>query len=252
MNADPALLWIWPVIAAPFVGSFLGTLVLRLPAGEPIAWSRSVCRHCGHTLGVRDLAPLLSWLTLGGRCRYCSASLGAFYPAMELAAVAIALWAVAALPPHLVWVGSMLGWALLGAAVLDLRLLVLPDLLVLPLIPAGIALHWAVAPESWIDHAAGAAAGFGVFVAIGLIYRMLRGRDGLGFGDAKLLAAAGAWVSWTGLPSVVFLAALFGLGGVLAATLVRRRPDASREIPFGPCLALAAWVVWLYGPLVLA
>ncbi len=249
MNADPALLWIWPVIAAPFVGSFLGTLVLRLPAGEPIAWSRSACLHCGHTLGIRDLAPLLSWLTLGGKCRYCSASLGKFYPAMELAALAVAVWAVAMLPPHLVWAGCAFGWALLGASTIDLRHLILPDVLVLPLIPAGIALHWVVAPASWSDHVIGAAAGFAAFLAVGLLYRALRGREGLGFGDTKLLAAAGAWVSWTGLPSVVFLAAIFGIAAVLVVKLAGRRFDAAREIPFGPYLALATWVVWLHGPL---
>ena len=131
--------WIWPVIAAPFVGSFLGVLVLRLPAGQPVGLVRSACPHCGMTLGLGDLVPLASWLVLRGRCRHCSAALGPFYPGIEIAALGLAAWAALALPAPLVWAGCVLGWTLLAAALIDLRHLILPDALVLPLIPAGIA-----------------------------------------------------------------------------------------------------------------
>ena len=134
-------LWIWPIVAAPIVGSFLGVLVLRLPAGRPFALARSACPHCGTTLGAADLVPLASWVVLRGRCRHCSAALGAFYPGIEIAAVGIAAWATLALPGSLVWIGCILGWMLLAAALIDFRHLILPDALVLPLIPAGIVLH---------------------------------------------------------------------------------------------------------------
>jgi leader peptidase (prepilin peptidase)/N-methyltransferase len=232
--------WIWPVIAAPFVGSFLGVLVLRMPAGQKLALARSACPHCGTTLGVAELVPLVSWLALRGRCRHCSAALG------------IAAWAMLALPAPLVWVGCALGWTLLAAALIDLRHLILPDALVLPLIPAGIALHALVAPDRWPDHAIGAAAGYLGFVAVRALYGAIRRREGLGLGDAKLLAAAGAWVGWQGLPSVVFLAAAAALAGLLAFRAAGHDVDLKGEIPFGPALALAIWVVWLYGPLVTA
>lgn len=242
--------WIWPVIAAPFIGSFLGVLVLRLPAGQPVGMARSICPHCGAALGAADLVPLASWLALRGRCRHCSAPLGAFYPAIELAALGIAAWAALVLPGPLVWIGCILGWALLAAALIDLRHLVLPDVLILPLIPVGIAVHALIALDRLPDHAIGAAAGYLGFLALGALYRVIRGRDGLGLGDAKLLAVAGAWVGWQGLPSVVLLGALLTLAGLLALRLAGRAVDMRGEIPFGPALALAIWIVWLYGPLV--
>jgi leader peptidase (prepilin peptidase)/N-methyltransferase len=245
-------LWIWPFVVAPFVGSFLGVLVLRLPAGRPFALARSACPHCGVTLGAADLVPLASWVVLRGRCRHCSAALGAFYPGVEIAAVGIAAWATLTLPGSLVWIGCVLGWVLLAAALIDFRHLILPDALVLPLIPAGIALHALIVPERWPDHVIGAASGYLGFVAVRAIYGWLRGREGLGLGDAKLLAVAGAWVGWQGLPSVVFLGAALTLAGLLAVRATGHGVDLKGEIPFGPALALAIWIVWLYGPLVAA
>lgn len=243
--------WLWAILAAPFIGSFLGVLALRLPAGEPVALARSACPHCGHRLAAAEMVPLVGWIALRGRCRHCATPLGLFYPGVELAALAVALWAAWSLPGPLVWAGCGLGWALLGASLVDWRDGWLPDILVLPLIPAGIAVQALIRPESWPDHAIGAVAGFAGFAALAYIYRVIRGRDGLGLGDAKLLAAAGAWVSWAGLPSVVLLAALFGLLGVMAARLTGRRIGAATELPFGPPLAFATWLVWLYGPIML-
>ncbi len=251
MTADYWIAWIWPIIAAPFIGSFLGVLVQRLPAGLPIAFARSECPDCAHHLSAADLVPLASWMVSGGRCRYCAAPLGLFYPGIEIAALGVALWAAASLPDApLIWAGCLLGWSLLGAAVVDSRHLVLPDILVLPLIPAGIMLHAWLVPAAWVDHLAGALAGFALFAAIAWIYRGLRRREGLGLGDAKLLAAAGAWVGWIGLPSMILLGALFGLLTALLLRLAGREVGRATAFPFGPGLALAFWLVWLYGPLV--
>lgn len=250
MNLDYPVTWAWAIVIAPFVGSFVGVLVLRLPAGRPVVLARSACPHCGQRLGVTDLVPLLGWLLRAGRCRYCDVPLGLFYPAIELAAVGIAAWSAFVLPGNLVWAGCLLGWMLLGAALIDWRHMVLPDALVLPLIPAGIGIHMLLDGAYWPDHLIGAATGFLAFAGVALLYRQLRGRDGLGFGDAKLLAAAGAWVSWVGLPSVVFLAALCGLAGVAVRRLSGYGIVTTDEIPFGPALALGTWLVWLYGPIV--
>jgi leader peptidase (prepilin peptidase)/N-methyltransferase len=130
-----------------------------------------------------------------------------------------------------------------GAAVIDARRMILPDVLTLPLIPLGLGLAWHEAPPL-ADRAIGAVAGFAVFALLAEGYRRWRGRDGLGLGDAKLLAGAGAWVGWQSLPSVVLIAALSGL--VWALVL---RPPIDRPIPFGPFLAFGFWLVWRFGPL---
>lgn len=242
--------WIWPVLAAPFVGSFLGVLVLRLPEGQPVGLARSACPHCSAVLGPVELIPLASWIALHGRCRHCDVSLGLFYPGIEIAALGIAVWAAVALPEPLVWAGCVLGWTLLAVSVIDFRHLILPDLLVLPLIPAGILLHALIAPDRWVDHAIGAVAGFLVFAAIRETFFLIRRREGLGLGDVKLLAAAGAWVGWQGLPSVVLTGTIIALGGLFALRAAGRAVDLKAELPFGPALAIATWLVWIYGPMV--
>jgi len=243
--------WWLPVVAGPFVGSFLGVLVTRLPAAEPVIAGRSRCPHCDHPLGPRDLVPLASWLASGGRCRYCSRPLGLFYPAIELAAALVAGWAALIVTGWPLWATCALGWTLLALAVLDQRHLVLPDELTLPLLVAGLIVAYLLNADAAIDHAIGAVAGFAALFVLATVYKRVRGREGLGLGDAKLLAAAGAWVSWTGLASVVLVASATALIVVLARTVFGRRVAADERIPFGPYLCLATWLVWLYGPLVL-
>jgi leader peptidase (prepilin peptidase)/N-methyltransferase len=239
------------LLIAPFVGSFLGVVIERLPAGRPIALARSRCGTCGAPLAARDLIPIASWLARRGRCRCGKVELGAFYPGIELAALAVALSAATVLSGWLLWASLALGWTLLALALIDLRHHVLPDALSLPLIPAGLALAWLIEPGKLADHAIGAAAGFIGFFLVAWLYRRLRRREGLGLGDAKLLAAAGAWLGWQALPSVVALAAGLALGGAaLAGSLGGGKLSATAEIAFGPYLALAIWAVWLYGPLV--
>lgn len=237
------------ILAGPCMGSFVGVLADRLPAGRPLVWSRSACPHCGETLAIRDLVPIVGWLVNRGRCRHCGHAVSAVYPAIELAATLIALWSLAVLPGWLAWAGSALGWTLLALSVIDVRHLVLPDQLTLPLIPAGLAVTWAVAPDAVAEHILAALGGFLLFAALAVAYRRLRGREGIGLGDAKLLAAAGAWVSWQGLPGVVLLAAAGGLAGAMAKGLVAGRLEPGQALPFGPYLAGGLWLVWLYGPI---
>lgn len=239
------------LLLAPFIGSFLGVLITRLPVGEPVALSRSRCPSCRRTLAVRDLVPLLSWVLARGRCRSCGAALGWFYPLIEIAALAVAVWAWTVAAGLALWASCMLGWTLLALAWIDARHLILPDVLTLPLLAAGLAAAALLDGADVAGHAIGAALGFGVFWLVAVLYRLLRGRDGLGLGDAKLLAAAGAWVSWQGLPGVVLIAAASGLVAVLAAAAAGFAPEAARRIPFGPHLCLGIWLIWLYGPLML-
>lgn len=230
------------------IGSFVATVALRLPAGRSLE-GRSRCPNCDHALAPLDLVPLASWAALQGRCRYCRRSIGVYYPAVELAALGIALWAATAASGWLLWATALLGWTLLALTLIDFRHFVLPDVLTLPLVPAGIAVNWLGAQQPLLDAVLGAIAGYLVFTLIAWAYRRWRGREGLGAGDAKLLAAIGAWVGATGLPSVVLLASILALAAALAAHAFRGRPSLIDRVPFGPFLAAAAWVVWLYGPL---
>ena len=233
------------VLAAPFIGSFLGVVVRRLPEGRPIARSRSRCDSCGVALAVRDLVPFFSWLALRGRCRFCGHPLGWFYPGIELAALAIALISVFVDRGEAVWLDCVLGWWLLALAWTDVRCWLLPDLLTLPLVIVGLTAAAAFEPEELTDRALGAAAGYLGLRTVAFIYRALRGRDGLGGGDAKLLAAAGAWIGVRALPQVVLLAALAGLFVAAGLRLAGVRLGTQSALPFGPFLALATWLVWL-------
>jgi leader peptidase (prepilin peptidase)/N-methyltransferase len=241
--------WAWPLAAAPFVGSFLGVLVTRLPQERTVVWGRSACPACGHGLGACDLVPVLSWAALGGRCRHCGARIHLLYPAMELGALGVAAWAAALGSGPFLWASCGLGWALLALAVIDARDGLLPDVLTYPLMLAGPPVTALLEPDAVYDRAIGAAAGFGVFWLLALAYRRLRHREGLGLGDAKLLAAAGAWLGWQPLPSVVLVAAVAGLSWVLALRAIGRRLALDTELALGPGLCLGFWLVWLYGPL---
>ena len=240
----------WYLVAAALpVGSFVGVVIDRLPAEDNVFTGRSRCEHCGHALSAVDLVPLASWLATLGRCRYCRAWLGWFYPGVEVTALVIALLSLAVDRGAEAWVDAALGWWLLALAWIDWRHTILPDVLTLPLILFGLAVGGALQPEGLADLVGGVVCGYGALWAIGWVYRRLRGREGLGMGDAKLLAAAGAWVGASGLPSVLFgaaVAALLAAGGMM---LAGHRVDRHTALPFGPFLALAMWLVWLFGPI---
>jgi leader peptidase (prepilin peptidase)/N-methyltransferase len=236
------------LLAAPFVGSFLGVLVRRLPDGLPIAWSRSRCEWCGAALSTGDLVPLYSWLAARGRCRYCGHSLGWFYPGIELAAIAVPLTAAIVDHGGKIWLDCLLGWWLLALAWIDIRRWLLPDLLTLPLVIAGLVVTAILDPARLTENALGAATGYLSLRVVASLYRVLRGREGLGRGDAKLLAASGGWLGAGALPQVVLGAAVTGLFAAGCLQLAGIRLRASSALPFGPFLALATWLAWLFGP----
>lgn len=236
-----------PLLLSPFIGSFLGVVIRRLPLGRPIAFARSSCEGCGHTLPTRDLVPLLSFAWLRGRCRFCRAGIARFHVGIELAAIAVAAWSVMlTTDPAVAWANCFLGWTLLVLAWIDADHLRLPDALTLPLIPIGLFATWWLDPAASTDHAVAAAVGYAAFRGMSLLYRALRQNEGLGHGDAKLLAASGAWVGLTALPSVVIAAATIALVVTLARRVVQRQLEDA-PIPFGPYLALGTWLVRLYG-----
>lgn len=118
--------WLWPVLAAPFIGSFLGRVVARLPSGRSIAWSRSACDLCAHSLDARDLVPVVSWLALRGRCRYCGGKIGLRLLLIESGAPALALWAASVAQSAVLRASCSLGWMLFALALIDLDESILP------------------------------------------------------------------------------------------------------------------------------
>ena len=242
-----------PLLAvAAVVGSFLGTLVLRLPAGISVVGGRSACPHCHSRLSPRDLVPLLSWAWTRGRCRTCGASISVFYPVIELTAIGTALWASTVAEGWVLWASCFFGWSLLTLAVIDWRHHLLPDVITLLLVPSGVGVAYLIAPALAMEHVIGAIVGFAGLAVISWTYRRIRGRDGLGGGDLKLLAGLGAWVGWIGLPTVILLSTLLALATVAGRMALGDRLQGTDRIPFGSFLAAAGWLVWLYGPLVAA
>jgi len=229
------------VVVGPMVGSLVGTVVDRLPEDRPVALARSQCASCGRRLGPLELVPLLSYIAQRGRCKGCGAAIPRRLPLIELAAMLIAVLAVWHADGVAAWAGAVLGWMLLALGLIDWRHLWLPDVLTLPLVAGGLAVTAWLAPSLLSDHMIAAVAGWLVFTAIAWSYRRLRGREGLGGGDAKLLAAGGAWLGAAALPSVVLVASL----AALLWAVITRQFDPAGRLPFGSFLAGAIWLCWL-------
>ena len=235
------------VAVAPIVGSFLGVLIERLPAHRAFAFGRSHCDRCNAVLGPGELVPILSYLALRGRCRHCGQPIASFYPAVELAAVAVAVSAAAFSSPEALYWNVALGWLLLTLAWIDARTRLLPDRLTLPLIALGVAQAWFLTADL-TDALIGAACGYGFLWVLEIAYRWARRRPGIGLGDAKLLAAAGAWLGWENLPVTVLVASVSALVLVGCQMLAGRSVDRHTAIAFGPFLAVGIWLVRLFDP----
>lgn len=152
------------------------------------------------------------------------------------------------LPGSVTAISMVLAACLIALSVIDLRTFRLPDVLTVPLILAGVACAWVVEWDAPVWRIAAALAGYLFLWAVAAIYRRLRGREGLGLGDAKLLAGGGAWLGFSGLPTVMLWATGIAILCVLIAALLGRRIEGAAAMPFGPFLALGFWLVWLYGP----
>lgn len=243
MSEDALILSAGFVVGAS-LGSFLALVADRWPRGEAIVMGRSCCRGCGRRLPSTELVPVASYLLQRGRCRHCDVRIGPEALAAELGGGVVAALALAcAATPAGALALALMGWTLLLLALLDWQWLWLPDRLTLPLLAGGLALSPVLPAHGLADRAAGAAFGFAALALVRAGYRALRGREGMGAGDAKLLAAIGAWLGLASLPFVVLGAALGGLA-LAALFMVRRRDDiATMRLPLGTFLAVAAVVL---------
>lgn len=229
-------------LVGAILGSFLATLILRWPQGRGVVGGRSACDGCGRTLAVRDLIPLLSALVQRGRCRTCGAHIDPLHGRVEAECAIIGALAIGGMP-DLGGVGwALLGWTLLTLAILDWRHFWLPDALTLTLAFLGLTIGMWATDVILMDRVIGAAIGYGILLAISLGYRALRGRNGLGLGDAKLLGALGAWFGWQALPFILLIASMLGLAVMLVSG---RGQSRTAQAPLGTFLALAALPAWI-------
>lgn len=233
------------------LGSFIATLVLRWPDGRSVL-GRSQCDSCKQVLGPLDLVPLVSALALRGRCRRCGAPIDAFHMQVELASGLIGAIALVILPGTAGWLWALLGWLLLPLALLDARHMWLPDRLNAVLAVGGLLLAGPLLATTLLDRWIGALAGGALLALVALAYRQGRGRDGMGGGDPKLVAAIGAWLGWQALPLMLLLASAGGMVWALATQGKGDRPLSMRSIPFGTFLAIAAWAAVPIWPLLSA
>ncbi|HXD52419.1 MAG TPA: A24 family peptidase, partial [Burkholderiales bacterium] len=212
----------------------------------------SHCPHCKHALGPLDNIPLLSWLLLRGHCRYCGATISMQYPIVELLCCicsAIVMWkfgfgwqAGAAL---------VLTWTLIALAGIDVRTQLLPDQLTLPLLWLGLVLSLFPLFISSSASVLGAVIGYLSLWSVYWLFKLTTGKEGMGYGDFKLLAALGAWMGTSALLPIVLLSSLIGavVGG---AFLAIRGHDRATPIPFGPFIAAAGWVQFVFGDQIMA
>ena len=271
MLFSPALDAVLAGVFGLLVGSFLNVVIYRLPrilerqwadecaelAGKEPAHAepfnlvvpRSRCRQCGHVIRWYENIPVLSWLALRGKCSSCGTRIGLRYPLVELATGALFAWCVwswGATPTGLAWCGFCA--AVLALALIDWDTTLLPDVITLPLLWAGLilaALRWTPLPlpqALW-----GAVAGYVSLWTVTQLFKLATGRVGMGNGDFKLFAALGAWFGWQALVPIVLMASVIGAIIGIALKFASRLREGG-YVPFGPFLAGAGLTALLFGP----
>jgi leader peptidase (prepilin peptidase)/N-methyltransferase len=252
LDWPPLLLAVIAGLVGGAVGSFIGTVLVRLPEERSVLSGRSACDACGTRIAARDLVPILSWTVLRGKGRCCGAAIGWWQVGCEVAGLLIGAAAVLLAPVGLALPAMLLGWQLLLLAVIDARHLWLPQRLIgaLGVSGLGFALWRSWQAESltplWTA-LAGGALGFGLLWSVARGYRMLRGRDGMGGGDPPLLGAIGLWLGPMGAIGTIIGGSLFGMIAALTMLLARQPVAGDTPLPLGTLLAGAAWVIFLVG-----
>ncbi|WP_280519598.1 prepilin peptidase [Cupriavidus pauculus] len=255
------------------VGSFLNVVIHRLPRmmdfdeanyiaevrGEPLPHParynlmapRSACPHCGHQIAAWENIPIVSYLFLRGKCSACKAPISIRYPLVEAVSgvlSALAMWHFG--PTVQALAAIVMIWALIAAFMIDADTQLLPDQITLPLLWLGLLLNlqgWFVPLQ---DAVIGAAAGYLSLWSVYWLYKLIRGREGMGYGDFKLMGALGAWFGWQALPALILMSSIVGavLGG---AMLLLQRKGSETTFPFGPYIAGAGLIILFFGPDVL-
>lgn len=234
------------IMTGPFLGSFISASALTWPDRSNLRTSRSRCAHCGYELTLVDLVPLFSFFLLGGRCRDCKSPIKRQHIIAELASTAIALSSVLVFDGWMMLASTGFGLVLLFIALVDYRTRLIPNGASFSLIGTGPLVMYLMHGIGGLKTALiGAVAGYGIFWLVAFAYRHFRGREGLGMGDAKLLAGGGAWMGPFALPWIVLLAASTAIMGLLIGSKGKSL-HRETELPFGPALTLAIYGIWLW------
>jgi len=269
IQTTPWLLITAAVLLGLVVGSFLNVVIHRLPRmleqgwraecaelnGDPLpsgetfnlVLPRSRCPHCGHQIRAIENVPVLSYLALRGRCAACKASISPRYPVVEALAGVLAGYVAWRFGASAAAAGAMVFvWTMIALAFIDLDTFYLPDNLTLPLLWTGLLFNIGATFTDLTSAVIGAAAGYLVLWTVFWAYKLATGKEGMGYGDFKLLAAIGAWLGWKMLPLVILLSSFVGaVIGIALIVLARRGRNV--PIPFGPYLALAGLIALFYG-----
>ncbi|MEQ9462640.1 MAG: A24 family peptidase [Haliea sp.] len=257
------------------VGSFLNVVAYRLPLMMQAQWRRDCCELLEQTPAEAEPAlnlaapnshcpackapvkpwhnvPVFSYLALGGKCANCRVRISPRYPVVELLTGLLTLWLGIHFGPGLQLLGAaLLTWALIALTLIDYDTQLLPDDITLPLLWLGLAFNLGGIFVPLADAVLGAIAGYGILWSVYWLFRLLTGKEGMGYGDFKLLAALGAWLGWQALPLIILLSSIVGAVAGIALMVIKRR---GREvpIPFGPYLATAGWLGLVWGEQILA
>jgi len=259
------------------VGSFLNVVIYRLPKMLEREWKQycgevlelekteqeqkhestkeefnlvvpaSTCPNCDHKIRAWENIPVISYLFLRGRCSNCKSSISIRYPIIE--AVTAALSAVLAIKFGFGWqlaAALLLTWALISLTMIDIDTQLLPDNITLPLLWLGLILNSQGLFTSLTDALWGAVFGYLSLWSVYWIFKLLTQKEGMGYGDFKLLAALGAWMGWQALPVTILLSSVVGAVIGIAGILIMGR-DKNIPIPFGPYLAIAGWIYFMWG-----
>jgi leader peptidase (prepilin peptidase) / N-methyltransferase len=269
--AQPAVLSAVALLLGLCVGSFLNVVIYRLPkmmerewraecaalAGQPapaepplnLVLPRSHCPSCGHGITALENIPVLSWAVLRGKCRKCAARISARYPLVEVLAGVGAAYSAWRFGPTPAALGAALFiWVTIALAFIDQETGLLPDDLTLPLLWAGLLVNLFGAFVPLRDAVIGAIAGYLSLWLVYWGYKLLTGKEGMGYGDFKMNAAVGAFLGWKLLPIVILMSSLVGLAfGALQMFAARGRWDAGFRFHFGPYIAIAAVIALFWG-----
>lgn len=252
------------------VGSFLNVVGHRLPIMMETRWRRDCCElleleaekedaplglaypnshcpDCKAPIRAWQNVPVISYIFLGGRCASCGVRISPRYPVVELTTGLLTLALAWAFPPSASLLGAaLLTWALIALTLIDIDHQLLPDDITLPLLWLGLLFNLFGTYVSLADAVIGAMAGYLVLWTVYWLFKLATGKEGMGYGDFKLLAALGAWLGWQALPLIILLSSLVGaVVGIALMILKRRGRDV--PIPFGPYLAAAGWIALLWG-----
>jgi len=230
------------------IGSFLNVCIVRLPRGESLIRPSSHCPHCNESIKFYDNIPIISYMILRGKCRYCKNRISAQYPVVEALTGLMAIALFMKYGPTVQFLLLFLfSSALLIITFIDLSHQIIPDVISIPGIPCGIGASLLIPTVSWQDSLLGILVGGGLLLFIAVGYKWITDREGMGGGDIKLLAMMGAWLGWKAIPFIILASSLIGIliGGGSGLLL---KKSLRAKIPFGPFLAIASLIYIFFGP----